>query len=93
MIDPILLTPMEPANPMNGPAPMTQPGLFDRPRFTLGACAFGPGDETWLGPHHCPACAAEVAAAVATMTEARQRGEFDAQGFTSAEARAARRVA
>lgn len=72
---------------------MTQPSLFTRPLYTLGACVFGPGDETWLGPHHCPACAAEVDAAVTWMTEARQRGVYDADGYTPAEARAARRRA
>lgn len=65
---------------MTATNPMTQPGLFDRPLFTLGACAFGPGDETWLGPHHCPACAAEVAQAVAWMGDARRRGAYDARG-------------
>ncbi len=82
------MTPMEPTDPMH------QPGLFERPMFAVGACVFGAGDPTWLGPHHCAGCATEVDRAVAQMAEARQRGAYDADGYTPAERRAmARRVA
>lgn len=69
-----------------------QPGLFDRPLFTLGACVFGPGDPAWLGPHHCAACAAEVDQASAWCAGEVAAGRYDASLYTPAEARAARKA-
>lgn len=44
-------------------------------------------NEPWLGPH--PLCKAEVDRACVAFTEAVQRGEYDAEGFTPAERKAA----
>lgn len=60
---------------------------------SLGACAFGPGDLTWDGPHHCAECAAEVERAHQEFQAAVARGEYDAQGYTPAERNALRRRA
>jgi hypothetical protein len=53
-----------------------------------GPCAFGDGDPEYAGPHHCPRCAAAVAASVAWMRDAIARGDYDEQGYTLAERRA-----
>ena len=56
-----------------------------------GPCAFGDGDPDYPGPHHCPRCAAAVAAAVDFMRAAVERGDFDAERYTRAERRAQQR--
>lgn len=59
-------------------------------------CANGQPDARYTGysgPHHCAACAAEVEAMCAAFHAAVARGEYDTEGYTPAERRAANRRA
>lgn len=70
-----------------------QPALPFPPAVVGLPCAFGQTGEDWDGPHHCAACAAEVARACAAFAAAVAAGTYDADGYTPTERRAQQRRA
>lgn len=70
-----------------------QPSLPFPPAVAVLPCAYGQTGAAWPGPHHCAACAADVAEACRSFADAVAAGTYDQDGYTPAERKAQRRAA